>query len=170
MANVDYFLKLDGIDGESQDSKHKNEIDVMSFGWGEKQTGTSYQGGGSGAGKVQMQDFNFTMTVNKASPKLLLNCANGAAIKNAILTCRKAGKDQQEYYKITMTDLLVSSYETVGGYLTGETAGQDESPVPTDSITLNYTTIKFDYAAQKPDGTLEGYITEGWNLKANTKL
>ena len=44
-----------------------------------------------------MQDFHFTMTVNKASPKLLLNCANGAAIKTAILTCRKAGKDQQEY-------------------------------------------------------------------------
>ena len=50
MANVDYFLKLDGIDGESQDQKHKNEIDVMSFSWGEKQTGTAYQGGGMGSG------------------------------------------------------------------------------------------------------------------------
>jgi type VI secretion system secreted protein Hcp len=170
MAAVDYFLKIDGIKGESPDAKHKDEIDVISFSWGEKQTGTFAGGQGGGAGKVQMKDFHFTMVVNKATPKLLLACANGEGIKSALLTCRKAGKDQQEFYKITMTDLLVSSYETVGGYLTGETAGQDESPVPTDSITLNYTTIKFDYAAQKPDGTLEGYITEGWNLKANTKL
>jgi type VI secretion system secreted protein Hcp len=170
MANVDYFLKLDGIDGESQDSKHKNEIDVMSFNWGEKQTGTSYQGGGSGAGKVQMQDFTFVMSVNKASPKLLLNCANGAPIKTAILTCRKAGKDQQEFYKITMTDLLVSSYVTAGGYQTGAIAGAAELPVPQDHISLNYSTISFSYSPQKADGTLDGAITAGWNLKANTAL
>jgi type VI secretion system secreted protein Hcp len=170
MANVDYFLKLDGIDGESQDQKHKNEIDVMSFSWGEKQTGTAYQGGGMGSGKVQMNDFTFTMTVNKASPKLLLNCANGAAIKTAILTCRKAGKDQQEYYKITMTDLLVSSYVTAGGYQTGAIAGEVELPVPTDNISLNYSTISFSYSPQKADGTLDGAITAGWNLKANVAL
>ena len=170
MANVDYFLKIDGIQGESQDSKHKDEIDVMSFGWGEKQTGTSYQGGGSGAGKVQMQDFVFTMSVNKASPKLLLNCANGSAIKSALLTCRKAGKDQQEFYKITMTDLLVSSYVTAGGYQTGAIAGSQELPVPVDHISLNYSTIKFDYSAQKADGTLDGAITAGWDLKKNVAL
>jgi type VI secretion system secreted protein Hcp len=167
MANVDYFLKLDGIDGESMDSKHKNEIDVMSFNWGAKQTGTSYQGGGSGAGKVQMSDFHFTMTTNKASPKLLLNCANGAAIKSAILTCRKAGKDQQEYYKITMTDLLVSSHNVAGGYHKSAIAGAVELPVPTDEISLNYSTISFSYSAQKPDGTLDGAITAGWDLKQN---
>jgi type VI secretion system secreted protein Hcp len=170
MANVDYFLKLDGIEGESQDAKHAKEIDVMSFNWGEKQTGTSYQGGGSGSGKVQMNDFNFTMTVNKATPKLLLYCANGQPIKTAILTCRKAGKDQQEYYKITMTDLLVSSYHTAGGYQTGAIAGQVELPVPTDQIALNYSIIMFSYAPQKADGTLDGAINAGWNLKTNTNL
>ena len=36
-------------------------------------------GGGGGAGKVAMQDFSFTMSVNKASPKLLLACATGQA-------------------------------------------------------------------------------------------
>ena len=39
MAQVDYFLKLDGIPGESVDSKHKDEIDIMSFSFGETQTG-----------------------------------------------------------------------------------------------------------------------------------
>ena len=36
---VDYFLKIDGIDGESNDSKHKGSIDVESWSWGETQTG-----------------------------------------------------------------------------------------------------------------------------------
>ena len=94
MALVDYFLKLDGIQGESNDSKHKNEIEIESFSWGANQTGTASHGGGMGAGRVQMQDFNFVMRVNKSSPKLMLSCANGEHIKNAILTCRKAGKEQ----------------------------------------------------------------------------
>jgi type VI secretion system secreted protein Hcp len=68
MAAVDYFLKLDGIEGESKDDKHKNEIDVESWSWGETQTGASGFGGGGGAGKVSMQDFHFTMKMNKASP------------------------------------------------------------------------------------------------------
>src|SRR5204862_82745 len=69
---------------------------------------------GGGAGKVSMQDFHFTMPVNKASPALFLACAQGDHIKNAILTCRKAGKKQQEFMKVTMSDVLVSLFQ-IGG-------------------------------------------------------
>src|SRR5262245_42206113 len=92
MAAVDYFLKLDGVPGESQDATHKDEIQVSSFSFGETQSGTMAFGGGGGAGKVQMQDFHFMMNVNKASPKLFLACTTGTHIKNAVLTARKAGK------------------------------------------------------------------------------
>ena len=96
MALVDYFLKIEGIPGESQDAKHKDEIQVLSFSFGESQSGTMAFGGGGGAGKVQMQDFHFMMNVNKASPKLFLACACGEHIPSAILTARKAGKEQQD--------------------------------------------------------------------------
>src|SRR5271165_6880604 len=109
MATVDYFLKIDGIEGESMDAKHKNEIQLQSWSFGESQQGAFVQGGGGGAGKVTMQDFHFTMQTNKASPKLFLSCANGEHIKSALLTCRKAGKEQQEFLKVTFTNLLVSS-------------------------------------------------------------
>src|SRR5688572_18436432 len=99
MAAADYFLKIDGIEGESQDAKHKAEIDLESWSWGETQSGSHATGGGGGAGKVSMQDFHFVMRVNKASPKLLLACASGQHIPSAILTCRKAGGDQQEFVK-----------------------------------------------------------------------
>ena len=45
MAN-DYFLKIDGIEGESADHKHKGEIDIMSYSMGATQTGTFSMGGG----------------------------------------------------------------------------------------------------------------------------
>jgi type VI secretion system secreted protein Hcp len=157
MAVVDYFLKIDGVEGESQDSKHKGEIEIESFSWGETNIGTASHGGGMGAGKVQMQDFHFVMRVNKASPKLFLKCATGEHIKSAILTTRKAGKDQQEYLKVTFSDILVSSFQT-GGSGAGDV-------VPMDQISLNFSKVEFEYKEQKPDGTLGGAIKAHYDIK-----
>jgi type VI secretion system secreted protein Hcp len=162
MAAVDYFLKLKGIDGESQDGKHKGEIDIESWSWGESQSGTGHFAGGSGAGKVQMQDFHFVMKVNKASPKLMLACASGEHIGEGTLTCRKAGKEQQEFLKIKFTDILVSSYQTGG-------SGHSDV-VPTDQIALNFAKIEFEYKEQKADGTLGGTEKAGWDVKKNQKV
>ena len=162
MAAVDYFLKLDGIKGESQDARHKDEIDLESWSWGESQTGTQSSGGGGGAGKVAMQDFQFVMKVNTASPKLLKACATGQHIKTAQLTCRKAGKDQQEFLKIILTDVLVSSFHTGGAGSGGL--------LPTDSIALNYAKIEYEYKQQKADGTLDGAIKAGFDLKKMTAI
>jgi len=158
MASVDYFLKLKDIEGESADGKHKNEIDIESWSWGENNAGSHAAGGGGGAGKVSMQDFNFTMRVNKASPKLLLACANGLHVKEGLLTCRKAGKDQQEYLKVKFTDLLVSSFQT---------GGSSGDVVPVDQISLNFAKIEYEYYPQKEDGTLGAKVPVWWNLKEN---
>jgi type VI secretion system secreted protein Hcp len=158
---VDYFLKIDGIPGESADDKHKNEIDLMSWSWGESQAGTMARGGGGGAGKVDMQDFSFSMQVNKSTPKLILACASGEHIKKAVLTCRKAGKTQQEFLLYTFSDLLVSSYQT------GGSAGDI---IPTESVTLNYSKMEIEYKAQKADGSLDGPIKAGWDTKKNVAV
>jgi type VI secretion system secreted protein Hcp len=162
MAVVDYFLKLDGIEGESTDAKHKNEIELESWSWGETQVGTHAFGGGGGAGKVSMQDFHMVMKVNKASPKLMLACATGTHIKKAVLVLRKAGGEQQEFYTVTMTDLLVSSYQT-GGSAHGDT-------VPLDQISLNFAKIEFEYKPQDATGKLGAAIKTGYDLKQNKKV
>jgi len=162
MAAVDYFLKIDGIDGESQDHKHKGEIELESFSWGETQAGHHSGGGGGGAGKVQMQDFHFVMKVNKSSPKLMLACATGEHIKKAVLVCRKAGKDQQEFLKYEFTELLVSSYQT-GGSSHGDV-------IPLDQISLNFSKIQVEYKEQKADGSLGGAVKAGYNLKENKSV
>ena len=156
MALFDAFLKIEGIDGESTDSKHKNEIQLESFSWSEHQSGTASSGGGMGAGKVAMQDFHITKKVDKASPKLMLACADGEHIKKATLVCRKAGKDQQEFLTIKMTDVIVSSYQT---------SAADE--VPFDSVSLNFAKIEVEYKQQKQDGTLTPGGKFGFDLKSN---
>jgi type VI secretion system secreted protein Hcp len=142
MAAVDYFLKFDGIKGESTDAKHKEEIDVEAWSWGESNTGSAHLGGGLGAGKVSMQDFNFMMHLNKASPALMQACATGKHIKSATLTGRKAGKGQMDYLTFKFYDILVSSFQTSG-------AGEH----PVESISFNYSKMDMEYFTQKADGS-----------------
>jgi type VI secretion system secreted protein Hcp len=162
MAHVDFFLKIEGIDGESKDHKHKDSIDLQSWSWGETQSGSHAAGGGGGAGKVAMQDFSFAMHVNKASPKLLLACATGEHLKSALLTCRKAGKEQIEFLKIKLTDCLISSYQT-GGHGSSDI-------VPVDQVSLNFAKIEFEYKEQKADGTAGGAVKAGYDVKAQQKV
>lgn len=164
MAAVDYFLKIDGIPGESTDDKHKAEIELESFGWGATNSssmGSSGSGGG-GAGKVKIDDFHFVMKTNSASPKLMLACASGEHIKSAVLTCRKAGKDQQEYLKMTFSDALVSKYSMDGA--------ADDKLIPLEQVAMNFAKIEIEYKQQKADGSLGGAIKSGWDVKANKKV
>lgn len=162
MAAADYFLKLEGIEGESQDDKHKGEIDLESYSFGATNSGGHSYGGGGGAGKVSMNDFHFVQKINKATPKLMLACASGQHIPKGILTARKAGGNQEEFMKVTFSDLLVSSYQT------GGSSGGDV--VPTEQISLNFAKIEFEYKPQKKDGTLDGAVKTGWDLKKNVKV
>ena len=159
MAVVDYFLKIDGVPGESTDHKHRNEIEIESFSWGVSQTGTHALGGVGGTGKASFHDLHFSTPVNSSSPTLMLKCASGQHLKNAVLTARKAGGDGQatEFLKVTFTDVLVSGYadagqrpppsgtpgdiinvpfDTVGGPIGG--AGPTGTGVPIDNVSLRY--------------------------------
>ena len=155
----DYLLEIDGIKGESTDSKHQGQIDIESFSWGASNSGGHATGGGGGTGKVSFQDVHFTTMVSKASPALMLHCANGKHIPKAVLFVRKQGEKQQEYYKVTMEDLLVSSYQSGGG-----------QGIPIDQFSLNFSKIKFEYKPQKPDGTLDSAVSGGWDIKKNDKI
>jgi type VI secretion system secreted protein Hcp len=159
LAAFDYFLKIDGIDGESSDAQHKGEIDLETWSWGETQPHPT--GGGAGAGKVTMADFSFTTKLTKASPKLFLACAEGSHIKAAWLTARRAaGKAADYFLKWTFSDLLVSSYQT------GAAAGN----APVDQVSFNFSKIEVEYKEQRPDGSFGAGFKAGWDLKANKKI
>jgi type VI secretion system secreted protein Hcp len=162
MANVDYFLKLDGIKGESTDHKHKGEIELESFSWGNHNSSNIAGGSGSGggAGKVAFQDVHCSTHVNEASVLLMLACATGDHIKQGLVTARKQGGEQQDYYKVTLTDVLISSYQSGGG---------GGALIPTDQFSLNFGKIEFSYQKQDEKGKLGTPVIGKWDLKSNKK-
>ena len=162
MAQVDYFLKITNVKGESTDDKHKGEIELESWSLGGTNTATFSSGSGGGSGKVSLQDFHFTKKTDMASVKLFVAMATGEHLASAVLTCRKAGKKQQEFLVITFTDTMVSSYQT------GGSAGS--SIIPSEQISLGYGKIEVKYKEQKPDGTLGGEVIGGWDVKTNKKV
>ena len=159
MAHVDYFLKLEGIKGESTDDKHKDEIELESWSFGGTNAGAFASGGGGGSGKVALQDFNFVKKTDKSSPNLFKACCTGEHIKTATLVCRKAGKEQQEFLTIVLTSALVSSFQT------GGSAGSDI--IPMDQVSLNFGKIEYKYKEQKADGSLGGEVIGGWDVTIN---
>jgi len=159
---VDYFLKIDGVEGDSTDAQHKGELVVQSFAWAETQAGTiGPGGGGGGAGKVSMQDFHVVTRMSKASPKLFLACASGQHLKSAVLSGRRGGKEQAEFLKWTLTDVVVTSYHTAGG--------TDDAAVPMDSVGLSFARIDVEYQERRPDGAAAGPVKAGWDVKGNQK-
>src|SRR5215211_5780834 len=108
---TDIFARLGEIKGESADDRHKDEIGVLSWSWGVSQSAPNSAGSGAAAGKVTFNDFNFTHRVDKASPVLMRACATGQHLKDATITMRKAGKVQQDYLIVKLTDVLVTNVQ-----------------------------------------------------------
>jgi type VI secretion system secreted protein Hcp len=155
----DIFLKLTGIEGESGDEKHKNEIQLETVSWGASNAASFNYGGGGGTGKVTMQDIHFTKVIDKASAKLFKACCDGTHVKDAVLTFRKAGGKQEEYFQVKLTDLMVSSI-TWSDHAGGGSLAQEQG-------SLSFSKIDFVYKVQKEDGSLAGQVTSGWDVKAN---
>ena len=156
----DAFIKIDGIEGESPDSKHGKEIQLLSFSFGADQPASSNIGGGGGTGKVNMHDLSVLHQVDKASPKLLVACCTGLHIKKAVLSVRKAGGDQLDYIVVTLEDVLVSSVQA---------SGQSGDGSAMEQVHLNFTKINFEYKEQGADGSLKGTVAGGFDVKLMKK-
>jgi type VI secretion system secreted protein Hcp len=153
----DIFAKIGDIKGESLDSKHKDEVEVLSWSWGVSQSGSMSYGGGGGEGKANFSDFNFTHHVDKASPVLLKVCATGEHIKEATITVRKAGKGQQEFLIIKMNDIIVTSVSPSGA----------DGASTAENVTLQCAKVDMEYKPQKADGSLDAGLHFKYDIKGN---
>ena len=156
---ADMFMKIDTVDGEAQDSKHKKEIDVLSWSWDLSNAGSAHAGGGAGAGKVNVQDLTFTKWVDKATPTLSLACCSGKHFKDATLVVRKAGEKPVEYLKIKMDTVFISSIST------GGSGGEDRL---SENVTLNFSKVSLDYVPQDDKGAPGTPIPMTWDIATNT--
>lgn len=155
----DIFLKINGIDGESADASHKNEIEVLQWNWEISQDSTMHVGSGGGSGKAKVEDLEFVHYVDRASPNLMKFCLTGKHIPEAKLTVRKAGGNPLEYLKLTMTDVIVTLVKPSG------TSTSDVRS--TETVHLSFSKVKQEYTVQNPQGGSGGAVTAGFDIKGN---
>ena len=141
--STDFFLKLEGIEGESTMRGHEKEIDVHSMSFGVTQPLQVGRGGaGLSAGKASFGEIHFTKYTDKASPKLYQAAGAGTHISKAIFTGQKSGDKPMLYFKVTLSDVLISSFQNAG-------AGGSEM---TEQVSFGYSKIEFEYIEQGKAG------------------
>ncbi len=157
----DIFLKVQGqksgaINGESEDDKHKDEIDVVSWSWG--MVSPVDLATGQASGKYSAHALQVTKRVDKASTVLMGVLTHNETITKAVLTVRKAGKKNTpiEYLKVTLESARVISHQV-------HSSPNDPASLLED-LSLAFQKITVDYTPQGPDGQPRGgtSFTSDW--------
>jgi type VI secretion system secreted protein Hcp len=158
-----WFLKVDGITGDSAADGHAGEIDVLAWSWGVSHPGDGPAGGsGGGTGKPDFQDFHFVARISKASPRIALSCATGAHHKFAALSGAAGEKVKgAEFLKYKLTDIQVTSLQ--------QADGEGGAP-PTEQFTMSYAKFEVSYRPQKMDGSLDVPVTAAYDLMSGKKI
>ena len=159
----DAFLKLKGIDGESQDDKHKNWIEILSYSFGASQmsAGSRSSGGAGNAERVNISDFSIVKALDKASPKLFLYCCNGSPIDEVNVELCRATGDKQKYMEFKLTNVHVASYRPGGSSKSGDALPLEEVAFNADKIELIYT------ATDHKTGKAQGDVKANWSTVEN---
>jgi type VI secretion system secreted protein Hcp len=157
---ANYFLKFTpDIAGESLQTGHEGQIEILSYSWGLTQAGGYFYGQGGTSSKANLHDLSVSFRMCPASPKLMQYGASGKHLDTALLTCLEASETPQKYLEVTLTDVVISSYQTGG-------SGEDK---PIDSMTLNFAKIKKEYFKQDDKGVVTSAATGTWDQqKAST--
>jgi type VI secretion system secreted protein Hcp len=149
------FVKYDGVDGESKDSKHEKWIDVLSIDWGAHQPGGGMTGQSRRRGAVVVEDMTLTLEYEKSSPKLQEKCLMGEVIpKLEIELTSTYGGSRVTYLKYELKNVMVTSYSV---------SGSDGRP--TVVIGNNFEEIKVTYTEYDKKGSAQGNVETEFNVE-----
>jgi|SRR5579863_301290 len=153
---VDYFLDLDGIQGESQDANFKNKIQLLSWSWGASNISSVAGTGGSGSGKVDCSDFSTMCFFDKSTPKFFKSITKGTHITKGTMSCVKSGADGKPYLKVNFSEIFITGLQMSAS-----------SEVPSVSLSFTYNEIEIDYSVQDEKGNLASVGPVKFSTKQN---
>lgn len=164
---VDMFLRIDGIKGDSTDSKHKEWVEVESFTHGIVQaTGGAGSAQGSHAGgRADHSDFSFVKRLDSASPTLAKYCCTGKHIpKIDFELCRALG-EKTCFMKYQFEDSIIASVRP-----SGTAKGTDL--IPLEELALRYGVIRWEYTPTdaKGGGKTGAAIKAAWSTLENKEV
>lgn len=133
-----FFIKLEGINGDSRADGHRDEIQVLSWShsFNQPTSAVRFSAGGGTIEQATHSDFTFTKYTDTATTGLLKACWSGKTVKNGVFTAyRSEGDRLVKYLEIEFTGCIVSNFSLGGG------AGD----LPTETVTLNNSKVRYSY-------------------------
>ncbi len=153
------FIRIGDIKGESHDSRHKDEIEVLSWAWGMANPPAGASGTGVQTERASFHDLTFTHLIDRASPSLMLACASAQRFQDARLTVRQPGTTTpEEYLLVSLADVVVTRVQNSGTEAAGSLL---------EEVSLDFARVDYEYRRQRPDGKLDEGVHFKWDLQQN---
>ncbi|WP_198119435.1 Hcp family type VI secretion system effector [Massilia rhizosphaerae] len=158
---ADYYLQLDGIKGESADSRHPGWIECKSISWNihQPKSATASTSGGHTAERAEVSEITLSKLVDLASPILAQTCACGKTIPKAKLEMLRADGNGEpvKYFEVELENVLIAHIAPAF----------DGIDMACESIGLKFSKVKWRYTRQKISGGASGNTAGGWDLASN---
>ena len=149
-TNVTYFLKIDGVAGDSTDAAHKGWFELSSFDIG----------GANQGGAVSFDDLSVALDSEAVVTALLALSASGKHISALeIEGVANAAKTGQLVFELTLNDIIVSSVQE-----------QFDEGDTTASLSFNFSKIGLVTTGINPDGTPGDRLEFGWDRATQSAL
>lgn len=159
----DFYIKLEGIDGESNDKSHAKWIEVLSFSHGSQQTVTIGRATDV-TGRGQFTPFVFTHLVDKATPKIQQYTMSGMNISKVTFNvCRAIAGAQTPVYEVTLENVKVGKAEISAEF----TDSTESFNMPVERVELVAAKITWKYTAIRADNTKDGAVEASYNQVEN---
>ncbi len=156
-----FYIKFDGVDGESTDENHAGWTEILSWNHGFTQPASPLRGStGSTIERADHQNLSITKYADCATDALLKACWSGKQFETVKLECLRSDGENQaiSYLVIDLDDVIVSNYNMSG-------AGGD---LPMENLNLAYSKVTYTYVEKaKADGAAGGNKPVSHDLKTN---
>ncbi|MBA3747272.1 MAG: type VI secretion system tube protein Hcp [Solirubrobacterales bacterium] len=157
-GRADAFVEIDGIKGESNDSKLADAIDIKSFSFGVTNTAAVGSGGGGiGAGRASFSSFKFNKLYDASSPPLFAATASGKHIDDATFSFRRTGENPATFLTVKLSDVIVTGYQQ----------GGTKEPPLLEEVSLDAAKIAITYRPQNADGSLGSPVSATYDRETN---
>ena len=157
VSSGEYFLRLDGVPGDSVDDQHAAWIDVASYSWGASNSST-VSGSGWSSSKANIGSLSLMTQTGSAGPRLFFRTMSGKHSATATMEGVTQGDAPRRFLQLELKDVLVTSFQE-----SGSGSGQ-----PYDSFSLDFASIKYTIYLQDAMGGPGEAISGSWNLRTGT--
>jgi type VI secretion system secreted protein Hcp len=153
---ADYFMKVDGINGETAAQNMKGYIDIDSFDLGFEQVASTTTTGGIGAGKAKFNALTVQKSVDATTPQLFAKGTAGTYIGAIEIVGRKAAT-QTPFVRYCFQTALITKQEQ-------SAASGDELK---ETLDFAFVALGQQYTRQNADGTPGTSVFAGWSVNLN---